>query len=55
MPVAGPSEEQRLREVESIRKDMEDFARRLRALISAQPPLDLLSYIYGTHFLSVLH
>lgn len=49
MPVAGPSEEQRLREVESIRKDMEDLAKRLRALIFAHPPLDLLSYIYGTH------
>jgi hypothetical protein len=47
MPLAGMSDSKRLEVAESTRQEMDALARRMRELIAAQPPLDLLGYIYG--------
>jgi SEC-C motif-containing protein len=54
MPFAGMSEDKRLEVAESTRQEMETLAGRLRDLIAAQPPLDLLGYIYGQRLLTSL-
>lgn len=54
MAIAGMSEEKRLEMVRRTREDMEVLAGRLRTLISAQPPHDLLGYIYGQRVLAAL-
>ena len=47
MTIAGWSEENRAEAVESTLREMEALGKRMRELIAAQPPLDLLGYIYG--------
>jgi hypothetical protein len=54
MPLAGMSDAKRLEVAESTCKEMEALARRMRELIAAQPPLDLLGYIYGQRLLMSL-
>src|SRR6202166_2998066 len=54
MPLAGMSDSRRLEVAESTRQEMEALARRMRDLIAAQPPLDLLGYIYGQRLLMSL-
>jgi hypothetical protein len=54
MPLAGMSEAKRLEVAESTRLEMEAIARRMRELIAAQPPLDLLGYIYAQRLLMSL-
>jgi len=54
MPLAGMSDSERLRVAESTREEMEALSRRMRQLIAAQPPLDLLGFIYGQRLLMSL-
>jgi SEC-C motif len=54
MPLAGISDSRRLEVAKSTRQEMEALARRMRDLIAAQPPLDLLGYIYGQRLLMSL-
>src|ERR1700689_5048395 len=54
MPLAGMSDSKRLEVSESTRQEMETLAGRMRELIAAQPPLDLLGYIYGQRLLTSL-
>src|SRR5882762_2764160 len=54
MPLAGMSDSKRLKVSESTRQEMEALARRMRELIAAQPPLDLLGFIYGQRLLMSL-
>jgi hypothetical protein len=51
MSIAGLNEKKRLEMVASTMKEMEALGRRMRNLIAAQPPLDLLGYIYAQHIL----
>lgn len=54
MPLVGISEDKRLETAESTLQEMEALGRRMRELIAAQPPLDLLGYIYGQRLLMSL-
>jgi hypothetical protein len=54
MPLTGISENRRLEIAESTRIEMEALASRMRDIIAAQPPLDLLGYIYGQRLLMSL-
>jgi hypothetical protein len=54
MPLAGISDSKRREVAESTRQEMEALGRRMRDLIAAQPPLDLLGYIYGQRLLMCL-
>lgn len=51
MAIVGLPEEERLKAVESNLQKMEALAKRMRELIIAQPPRDLLGYIYGQRLL----
>jgi hypothetical protein len=51
MSISGMNEKKRLEVVASTMKKMEALAQRMRDLIAAQPPLDLLGYIYAQHIL----
>ena len=51
MPLAGMSEDKRVEVAESTLREMESLGRRIRDIIAAQPPLDLLGYIYGQRLL----
>lgn len=55
MAIAGMPEEKRLEVVASTLEEMETLASRIRELIVAQPPHDLLGYIYGQRMLMALH
>jgi hypothetical protein len=46
MPFAGMSEADRLKHEDELRKKMEETAAHLRDLILAQPPRDLISYLW---------
>lgn len=52
MPITGMNEKTRLDAVTSSSNEMEALARRLKDLIVAQPPQDLLGYIYAQQILA---
>lgn len=54
MPFAGLTEQQRLEMEASTLKEMELLAARIRELVAAQPPRDLLGYIYAQRLLGGL-
>jgi len=54
MAIAGMSEKNRLEMTRSTLEEMETLAARLRELIAAQSPRDLLGYIYGQRMLGAL-
>jgi len=55
VPIPGMSDEKRLEAAESQRAEMERLAARLREIIIAQPPRELLGYIYSQLTLAAIY
>lgn len=55
MPIAGLTEDKRREVEESTLREMETLAVRIRQLVAAQPPHDLIGYIYGQRLLGAMH